>query len=350
MVRATPDAPFAGDIEIEIITESLAEQFLISPNDLHRGRGDWAGTTLRDRGLLAALLTMRSGFVVSRQVIDDLAPELGHKGVSTVLRHLKQLGFLTTTRINGEDGRFRWRWRVCLRPNRVTAGHTMGPSTVDGEPADGSTIDPSGDDGADLGEQGVCPGRTISPSAIDGQGDVLRRPLYQEELEEEPPPPPSYEPEPPSVVDARNEEEERDGQTPDLTEQARDVLRQATTGLPAARFPTADQAGRLVGLAAAALRGGWLVAELARRLGEGDLSRSESVYAVLQHRLRTLGDPPQSRPAPVVDQPHTMSPDTSWRQSPARRTDASADMRAYLLSGGWTDPDRRRRIEQPDAA
>lgn len=172
-------ADYHGDIEIELFVDRLSDNFLMSPNDLHRGRGDWSGLTLRARALLAALLTMRSGWRISRKTIDDMAPELGRKGVSTVLRELRERGFIETAKINGEDGKFTWCWRIHLHPTSV------GPSGDDGDPTTG----PSGDDGHDQGKHPVSPGRTIGPSAIDGQGDLLRRPCLSEELEEPPHPP-----------------------------------------------------------------------------------------------------------------------------------------------------------------
>ena len=175
---------YHGDIEIELVVDKLSDNFLMSPNDLHRGRGDWAGLTLRARALLAALLTMRSGWRVSRKTIEDMAPELGRKGVSTVLRELRDRGFIEAGKINGEGGRFTWRWRIRLRPD-VSAGGTMGPSGDDGD----STMGPSGDDGRDQGKHAISAGGTMGPSATDGQGTLLRRPSSLEDQEDLPPTP-----------------------------------------------------------------------------------------------------------------------------------------------------------------
>jgi hypothetical protein len=322
--------PFTGDIEIELVVESLSDHFLISPNDLHRGRGVWAGMTLRGRGLLAALLTMKTGFVMSRKAIDDLDPSLGRKGMNTVIAELKQRGHLVTTRINGGGGKFRWRWQVYQKP--VSAAQTMCPSGDDGE----STICPSGDDGSDQVKDSVCAGETMGPSTVDGSGHLLRRPVLQEELKEEPPPAPSSPATLYVVQDHDKEEEEAEGEKSDLADAARYVLRRATAGLAPARLPNQEQASRLLDRTIDALRAGWEARDLAVRLGDGDLSQVTSVYAVLSHRLRpeNLGDAPGPR---VVEarRPHTMSASGSWRDPSGPRTAASEGAREFLRSSAW---------------
>lgn len=144
-----------------------------------------------------------------------------------------------------------------------------------------------------------------------------------------PPPPPSVGPDPTAVVDARDEEEEEEEMRPeqdaDLTEAAREVLRRTTAGLSPARFPNRVQAGHLVALVAAALRSGWKADDLAHQLGEGDLAKANSIYAVIRHRIGALDVPPTRS----VSDCHTMSPDPSWRDPRPPATDASADARVF---------------------
>lgn len=92
----------SGNIEIEIISESLSDHYLISPNDLHRGVGCWAGTTPAERCLLAALLTFRpkpgdAGWKASRASIDKIMIPLGRDAVTKVINGLRDKGFLVTT-------------------------------------------------------------------------------------------------------------------------------------------------------------------------------------------------------------------------------------------------------------
>lgn len=204
MSHTHPSPGFRGDIEIEIFTERLNEHYLISPNDLHRGHSGWQGMTLRGRAMLSALLTYRSGWKVDRKFIDRLAPELGHKGVSTVLTELESRGHLSREKVNGADGKFTWRWTVRMAPT------TMMPSGDDGQ----NTMMPSGDDGSDQGNQGVSAGRTIVPSATDGQGDVFRSTFLPEVPSEELPPyPPAPTAAAPVVSETVTGEGEENGST-----------------------------------------------------------------------------------------------------------------------------------------
>jgi hypothetical protein len=149
---------------------------------------------------------------------------------------------------------------------------------------------------------------------------------------------PDVEPPPPVVgsvttvvLDARDEEEEQNQQNP--IQIARDVLRRVTTGLSSARLPNHEQAGHLISFTVDALRAGWHPDDLVRRIGDGDLTRVDSVYAVLRHRIGSLGAPTERRgPTHIseVDKPHTMSPDASWRESSSKATPASDEARRLI--------------------
>jgi hypothetical protein len=131
-----------SDIEIAISVESLADHFLISPNALHRGEGEYAGLTLHERGMLAALLTLHPGagrqWNTSRAGINDLAPELGRDKITSILNGLHARGYLYKRRVNMGAGRFRWEWRVFMkaRPEGFDPFAASTP-TIDGEHVNG---------------------------------------------------------------------------------------------------------------------------------------------------------------------------------------------------------------------
>lgn len=337
MTQDTSSVPNGGDIEIELHVETLSTHFLISPNDLHRARGDWNGLTFRARALLSALLTMRTGFVMSRGAIDALDPSLGRKAMNTVITELKERGFIVATRSNGDDGRFRWRWSVYLRPHHVYAGRAMDPSGDDGEP----TMDPSGDDGSDQEKHDVCAGRTMGPSTIDGSGTPIRRPVPKN-TREEPPSLDSMDGKP--ADDEQEEEEEEEGKEKETDydherlDDARTVLRRVTTGLPAAKMPTDRQAGHLVSLAVDALHRGWTSSDLVRRVGDGDLTKVDSVYAVLQYRFSQLGAPVLAAVSTSTERPSEQRNDYDWR---VRRQEADPKVVGVAMKHMRSIPSRR---------
>lgn len=158
-----------SDIEIGISVESLADHFLISPNALHRGEGEYAALTLHERGMLSALLTFRPGtgqqWNTSRAGINNLAPELGRDKVSSILKGLRDKRYLYTRRINVGCGRFRWEWRVYMkaRPD----GHD--PFTPDVPTIDGTTIDGKPANGTDQRKDDVPADHTIDGSIVTSQ-------------------------------------------------------------------------------------------------------------------------------------------------------------------------------------
>lgn len=185
----------SSEIEIEIITDRLSDNYLMSPNDLHRGAGHWVGLTPGARCLLAALLSYRSGWRLRREDVDRIMRPLGRRAVDTVLRELQTAGFIDRRRSNAVGGRFVWQWRVRLRPDGpsqerqdISAGGTIRTSPADGERADGR----------DLREDRVCPGGTIRTSTTDGERAPNRRTTTTEELREELPPYPPDDPSAPS--------------------------------------------------------------------------------------------------------------------------------------------------------
>lgn len=160
-----------GDnLGIEILIEpvdELKDHFQMLPNALLRGDRDekydfdFRGYSMRERGLLGALVGMQSGYRCDRARIDALLPELGPDGVDTVVRGLKRRGHLRTTRINDPDrrGKFVWRWQISLRPMFVnpdppveeTPGQSMGGPATYGWATDGSAMDGSAMDGPAIG-------------------------------------------------------------------------------------------------------------------------------------------------------------------------------------------------------
>ena len=182
----------SSDIELELIIERLSDHFLISPNALHRGEDDWEGFTLRERAMLSALLSMKSGWKTTRKNIDKLAPELGRDAINTVLGGLRSKRVLFTRRINAGHGRFTWQWKVFMRPQPkgadVFAGHAIDGPPVHGETAgrtiDGSTVD----------------GPPVDGSPINGEPDANRSTLALEGPPEEKYPPTPHAIEPSAVA------------------------------------------------------------------------------------------------------------------------------------------------------
>jgi hypothetical protein len=224
--------------DIEIVIEQHdphTERFLMSANALHRGEADpalgldFTGYTLRERAMLAALLTMRSGFKCNRTRIDRMAGELKRDGIDTVLLGLRLKGHLRITRTNGEGGRFTYRWRVSERPitewaeaesaereqrqvnaggakaARVSAGRTMPGKSGHG---DAAATDSAPDD--------VSAGRTMPGSTTHGStkhGSAMRGSTghskkikgEEDQGEENPPPTPAADGSPPAEPEARGE-------------------------------------------------------------------------------------------------------------------------------------------------
>lgn len=181
----------------------------------------------------------------------------------------------------------------------------------------------------------VTPKSGLEPD--EGEPDVV-------EPDEVPPPVSSRDADASVGGKPQEEEEGERNHELDLVEAARTVLRQVTTGLPSALMPDRMQAGRLLTLAADALRAGWSADVLVRRIGAGDLRQVDSVFAVLQHRLSHLGEPSElvSDRAPV-ERPHTMlavfagDGGFNWRTHQANRTNSSESARTFLLGGQWRE-------------
>ena len=289
----------SSNIEIMIETERLSDHFLMSPNDLHRGMGEWAGLTLRARALLAALLTTKSGWTTSRSAVDALAPELGVKGVTTVLNELKARRFLYTHRVNAGNGKFTWRWFVYLRP-RAEGFSPMGAGSY-------PQALPSGHDGGDLRKQDVFPGRTILPSATDGQGQSIRSTSLLEVPEELTPPTPAVVAAGTAPVLAATEGEGSFARktTTQIEERSESegqlVLRDICHQMPSHLIPINGNRARLIVLASRALSSGWSRQALVDRIGGNGLEvldNSGRVFGMLRYRLEHVGTPEDYRPVP----------------------------------------------------
>jgi Meiotically up-regulated gene 113 len=113
----------ARDAEIEIEQAGdLEREFKVVPAALLRGEAseildlDFTGMTLRARAFLAAMLSLGSDFLCSRERLASLAPELQRDGLDIVLKELRDRGHLRQTRTHTDSGTFVWRWQVSLRP------------------------------------------------------------------------------------------------------------------------------------------------------------------------------------------------------------------------------------------
>jgi hypothetical protein len=201
-----------GDVEIEIVRESLTDHYTMLPNVLLRD----ATLTIRARGLLAALLSMRSGWRTTRARINrDVCPELGREALNTVLRELREAGYVTTWRVNDpESGRFRWRWEIRMSPAPApgdddpadeTPAHTMDGSAahgavdnqetpahaMDGSAAHGGPVDGSAAHGVTWGDAAKA---QLSPSTGEpapGNPSPIRRTSERKTTTPTPPSPPA---------------------------------------------------------------------------------------------------------------------------------------------------------------
>jgi hypothetical protein len=302
MSTAVRDRNKGIELEIEQVGD-LEREFKSLPNALHRGEAskvlglDFTGMTLRGRALLAALLSMSSGYRCSRDRIAKLAPELKRDGLDTVLKELRERGHLRQVRVNAEGGKFFWRWSVSLRP--IFAGQAMSGKSGDGlepderdETIPGSTVD----------------GRAVDGSAVDGSSGpcrsnkVLEQPVV---LEEPSNPPPSSS----SVTDGQRSPGVPEEEGPDFNhdspnpraeqvEAARKVLHivQRRAGLRAARRLAPLQVTELAGLLAPALAAGWSADDAADAL-DGELDTADNLFGVLRRRVRDLTRKPVPDPA-----------------------------------------------------
>jgi len=206
-----------SDIEIGISVESLADHFLISPNALHRGEGEYATLTLHERGMLSALLTLRPGngqqWSTSRSGVNDLAPELGRDKISSILKGLSDKRYLYKRRVNMGAGRFRWEWRVFMKAR--PEGYD--PFTNDIPTIDGTTVDGEYVNGRDVLEHGVSAGRTIDGSIGPNQPSLKEVPLLRSTKKKNPPTPHTTAPAIVAGPTNMGEEEETNDETTAIT-------------------------------------------------------------------------------------------------------------------------------------
>ena len=165
-----------SDIEIEIHNESVNDQFLITPNALLRGEGQWKSLRLTERAMLAALLTLPStGWKTSRTRVEAMALGHGRDAVTSILNGLREARHLYTRRVNLGGGKFRWQWRVYMFPQpegfdpfpRVAENgrkDVLPGRTINGLPGHGEGVY-----GRDQGKHGVSAGRTIDGFSVHGK-------------------------------------------------------------------------------------------------------------------------------------------------------------------------------------
>lgn len=219
----------ASDIEIGITVESLADHFLISPNALHRGEDEYSTLTLHERGMLAALLTLRSGtgrqWNTSRVGINDLAPELGRDKISSILKGLREKRYLYTRRVNVGHGRFRWEWRVFMK----SRPEGFDPFTIDVPTIDGTTIDGKHVNGDKQQKDHVSAGHTIDGCSGPDQPSLKEEVPSSRSTKKKTPLPPAS---PASAIGAgptTGGEETSDQETKSIT----DAIRHQPTWRPA---------------------------------------------------------------------------------------------------------------------
>jgi hypothetical protein len=159
-----------GCIDIDVQREKLTSRYLIAPNDLHCGRGVYAGLGLAERGMLAALLSLGPKWTTSRRALAQLAPGTGRDAMSQILDTLCQRGFLVRRKINAGGGRFRWIWTVSMTPSGRA-------------PVDGGDVD-----GPDQHDSGVCPAQPSD--GMPGTGEPSTLEVRDEEPEKDSPPTP----------------------------------------------------------------------------------------------------------------------------------------------------------------
>jgi hypothetical protein len=303
------------DIEIQVFAEDLSTRYLTSPNELHRGEGPWAALPHGDdRCMLAALLTMKSGYKTNKARLRRILPMLGEKAFDNVIARLKDAGFLTTERGHGDGGRFVWTWRAYMNPlpadrrtpskrgAKKTAGEAIPPPEGYGDEL--TTGETSDDESA---------GRTIPPSPQYGEpqygqpshGEPRRGegpPLYKKEqgleLPEIETPPPT--PDAPSAQPAEAPAEPGGQGVEDLhrNPEAQRVLESVLDAAGATRGerPLGRSRTRLLDKIQKRIDDGWLQVDLEMELagsGEG----ANSIVGVMNARLDDLGAPPPPRPA-----------------------------------------------------
>lgn len=183
------------DINIDIITETLRDHFLISPNDLHRAEGEYHGLTLHERGMLAALLTLPRHHQTSRAGIEALAPELGRDKISSILRALREKRFVYTKRSNTGGGKFTWVWRVYLRRQAPDFDPFATPALTPAPTIDGVLVTGEHVGGSDVRKQDVSAGHTIDVSS-GPQNTSLKEEVPTPEVPKTPPTPTTTEPAP----------------------------------------------------------------------------------------------------------------------------------------------------------
>lgn len=132
----------SGGIELEIITRRRTDHFTMLANDLLR----CTDMTARARGVLMAMLSMRSGWRTTKARINrDCCPELGRTALDAVLTELRELGHLTVQKTRDpETGQFMWRWLVDAEPMTQFPGA--------GLPGDGNSV----------------PGKPVPREGVDG--------------------------------------------------------------------------------------------------------------------------------------------------------------------------------------
>lgn len=307
-----------GGLEIVIEQDDpLEDHFKSLPNALLRGElddkydFDFRGYTLRERAMLAALLSNAKRYRCTRARIEALAPELGPDGLDTVLGGLKAKGHLRTTRVNDPDsrGKFVWRWQVSLRPmpaaSAKPAGQSMGGLATDGPATDGPAMD--GQAGSKyLRRPGVK--KTTSPNPRSG--GTPPQPAQVQEGEEAPP----EDQQPPAGAPPGWPGE-------DLAEAA--ALRAVLTAAQRRQLPR-RRAGELADLIKERLAAGWTTAQVVDVLGE-PLDGVDSVYATLRWRITNLldGPPPPPAPAPRQRDPDGPPPGSLAAAAACRRCSPS---------------------------
>ena len=130
---------------MSIIRVKKSHSYTVIDNDpLHNKSLTWAA-----RGMLAYLLTKPDDWTVRTSDLIKQSPA-GRRATNTIIKELKEAGYMTRHRVSGKGGKIEWETEVYEKPT-IGAKRAHGEATIDAESVDGerahivSTDSPSTD-------------------------------------------------------------------------------------------------------------------------------------------------------------------------------------------------------------
>ena len=308
MAKQRPDRGKRSPVRVEVQRQNLNDDYLITPNDLLRGRGIYAVLSEFARLLLGAGLSCASKWETTLDEIESWLPSLGRDRHEAVRRELREHGFLSATphRIppgHPDSGQYVWSFKFFMTPLPADQRDELQPKKPPRKNP-GPTMPGISGHGDDVGKTagGTGPGSSgLRHPGLRHPGQGGSGLSYKEEKnhpEEEPPPP--VVPPPPDESQGHSEEEEDRAEAELNTASAVLDAAQQRGRAPATKLVRSrGQLRSLLGQTIVALRAGWTPEDLVDALG-GDLTqvRNPTVFGVLRSRLVELGDPPRRTPAP----------------------------------------------------